>query len=186
MANVWCRWADDKLVKLLPVNLYRSLSDSILVFNNISRSWTPWQRFFFRYPGAVALSFAQKKMKKRAGLKPDANERHALMDEISLWEDAVAGGPFNGGSRPLLSDMLVYGYLRTVISYPLGQELLSRPRLAHWFVSLTRAQVPQRRGLPGPGSPRGSGHHSGTGPLRIAATRTPQDAPPLESTPVGE
>ena len=136
MANVWCRWADDKLVKLLPVNLYRSLSDSILVFNNISRSWTPWQRFFFRYPGAVALSFAQKKMKKRAGLKPDANERHALMDEISLWEDAVAGGPFNGGSRPLLSDMLVYGYLRTVISYPLGQELLSRPRLAHWYHSV--------------------------------------------------
>lgn len=62
-----------------------------------------------RWIGALGMSLAHSKIKKKYGIE---NERAALLDRLSAWEDALQAGPFRSGrGEPDLGDIAVYGVL---------------------------------------------------------------------------
>ena len=103
----WRQWVDDKLVHVIPPNIYRSPGEAVQAFDYISRvsNFGNFERFAAKYIGAVSMYVLSKSLKKKYKLKPDV--RQSLYDYCNKWTGAV--GPsrkFMGGSEPNLADLV--------------------------------------------------------------------------------
>lgn len=89
--EAWLTWADQKLVKLLPVNIYRNFSEAFEAFEYIGKvgQWSFLRRHALRYTGAFAMRMLHDKLRTRAGLEKGADEREALFAQLELWADAI-------------------------------------------------------------------------------------------------
>jgi len=101
---------DNKLVHVIPPNIYRSPRESLQAFEYISRvgNFSKFERFAAKYAGAVSMYVLSKSLKKKYELKPDV--RQSLYDYCNKWTKAV--GPsrkFMGGAEPNLADLVRNG-----------------------------------------------------------------------------
>ena len=83
--------------------------------------------------GACAMWLIGKRLKKRHNLKDDV--RQSFYDEINNWIKAVEarGGNFMGGQNPDLSDLAVYGVLRSIEGCDAFKDALSNTKLGGWY-----------------------------------------------------
>ncbi len=97
---------DNKLVHILPPNIYRTLSESVTSFDYISSvgNFSRFERVAAKYIGAVSMFLISKKLKKRYKLKEDVRE--SLYDACNEWSEAVGGRRFMGGDSPNLADLV--------------------------------------------------------------------------------
>ena len=73
------------------------------------------------------------KILKKYGMEK-GKEREALWAKVSLWEEAVGGGQFRGGSAPDLSDISVYGMVKGLENLPIHGELMAKHAdFARWY-----------------------------------------------------
>lgn len=74
-----------------------------------------------------------KRLKKRHRLKEDV--RQSLYDEVNRWlkEIHVNGTPFRGGHDPDLSDLAVYGVLKSIEGCSAFKDLLKNTKLSKWY-----------------------------------------------------
>ncbi|XP_076686767.1 prostaglandin E synthase Su(P) [Andrena cerasifolii] len=135
----WRKWADEVLVHTLSPNVYRTLDEAYKTFNWFSEvgKWEEyfptWERFIMINVGAVAMWLISKRLKKRHNLKGDV--RLSLYDEVNKWLNAIKkrGGTFMGGEKPNLSDLAVYGILKSIEGCNAFEDVLSNTKLQKWY-----------------------------------------------------
>lgn len=83
--------------------------------------------------GALAMWLISKKLKKRHNLKDDVRE--SFYDEINMWlsEIKARGGTFMGGANPDLSDLAVYGVLKSIEGCDAFKDALEYTKLGTWY-----------------------------------------------------
>lgn len=74
-----------------------------------------------------------KRLKKRHHLKDDV--RQSFYDEIDNWLRGInaRGGNFMGGRNPDLSDLAVYGVLRSIEGCDAFKDALENTKLRGWY-----------------------------------------------------
>ncbi|XP_014607389.1 PREDICTED: prostaglandin E synthase 2 [Polistes canadensis] len=135
----WRQWADDVLVHTLSPNVYRTLNESYETFEWFSdvgqwKEYFPaWERILIVNVGACAMWLIGKRLKKRHRLKEDV--RQSLYDEVNKWLRAIHANrtPFKGGENPDLSDLAVYGILKSIEGCSAFKDLLDNTKLSTWY-----------------------------------------------------
>ncbi|XP_026826171.1 prostaglandin E synthase 2 [Ooceraea biroi] len=135
----WRKWADETFVHMLSPNVYRTLDESYRTFNWFSEvgKWDEyfplWERLLIVNVGAMAMWLIGKRLKKRHRLKDDV--RQSLYDEANNWLRAirVRGTTFMGGSKPDLSDLAMYGILKSIEGCDAFQDLLNHTKISVWY-----------------------------------------------------
>ena len=133
----WTSWVDDKLVHILPPNIYRTPAEALQAFEYISdcSNFSPAQRVLAKYSGALIMyALTHLKLKKKYGIE-DGREREALYAALSEWTAALAqkGSPYLGGDRPNLADISVFGVLRSLEGYPTFDDMLANTDIQAWY-----------------------------------------------------
>lgn len=74
-----------------------------------------------------------KRLKKRHRLKEDV--RQSLYDETNYWLHAirVQGTTFMGGNKPNLSDLAVYGVLKSIEGCDAFKDLQTYTKIDVWY-----------------------------------------------------
>ena len=85
----WRRWVDERLVRLLTVNIYRSWGESFQTFEYIAETgkfnWA--EREGARLVGAVMMWGISGRLRKKYGIEGDV--RTQLYEAADAWVDAV-------------------------------------------------------------------------------------------------
>jgi microsomal prostaglandin-E synthase 2 len=81
----------------------------------------------------MAMWLIGKKLKKKHRLKDDV--RQSLYDETNNWLRAirVRGTTFMGGNKPDLSDLAMYGILKSIEGCDAFQDLLNHTKIGVWY-----------------------------------------------------
>lgn len=97
--------------------------------------------------GAWAMYLIGKRLKKRHHLKTDV--RQSFYDEINNWLGAInpRGGVFMGGQNPDLSDLTVYGILRSIEGCDAFKDALEHTQIGNWYQAMTE-KVKSHAGSP--------------------------------------
>ncbi|XP_053980255.1 prostaglandin E synthase 2 [Hylaeus volcanicus] len=140
----WRKWADDELVHTLSPNVYRTLDEAYNTFNWFSEvgRWEEyfptWERLIMINVGAIAMWMISKRLKRRHDLKDDV--RQSLYDEVNKWLRAIKkrGGKFMGGEKPNLSDLAVYGILKSIEGCNAFKDVLSNTKLETWYNAMMK------------------------------------------------
>ncbi|XP_043252580.1 prostaglandin E synthase 2 [Colletes gigas] len=140
----WRKWADDVLVHTLSPNVYRSLKEAYETFNWFSKvgKWEEyfptWERLIMINVGATAMWMISKRLKRKHNLKDDV--RQSFYDEINKWLGAIKkrGSTFMGGEKPDLSDLAVYGILKSIEGCNAFKDALTNTKLKTWYNAMTK------------------------------------------------
>ncbi|KYN17502.1 PREDICTED: prostaglandin E synthase 2 [Trachymyrmex cornetzi] len=135
----WRKWADDVFVHTLSPNVYRTLDESYKTFNWFSEvgKWEEyfptWERLLIVNVGAMAMWLIGKRLKKRHRLKNDV--RQSLYDEANYWLRGIKarGTTFMGGNKPDLSDLAIYGILKSIEGCDAFQDLKTHTNIGVWY-----------------------------------------------------
>ena len=103
----WREWVDNKLVHVLPPNIYRTPSESLQAFDYISKvgNFNFFERAAAKYLGAFGMYFVAKLLKKKYQL--DSDVRSSLYRYCNKWCKAVGKDrQFMGGNQPNLADLV--------------------------------------------------------------------------------
>ena len=148
----WSAWVDDKLVHILPANIYRTPSEALQAFDYISKNsnFGLGQQLMAKYSGAVIMyAITQLKLKKKYGI-PDDGERQALYDAVAEWTGTLQGRSFLGGAAPNLADVSVFGVLRSLEGYPTFDDMVANTDILPWYERMA-AVVGASARMPEPG-----------------------------------
>ncbi|XP_012279551.1 prostaglandin E synthase 2 [Orussus abietinus] len=135
----WRQWADDVFVHTLSPNVYRTLDEAYETFNWFSKigRWEEyfpaWERSVMVNVGAWAMWLISKRLKRKHLLKDDVRE--SLYDGARHWMQGIRhrGTVFMGGDNPDLSDLAMYGVLKSIEGCEAFNDLLSHTSLGTWF-----------------------------------------------------
>ena len=111
---------DNKLVHVLPPNIYRTPSESLQAFDYISNvgNFNIFERVAAKYLGAFGMYFIAKLLKKKYQL--DSDVRNSLYRYCNKWCKAIGKDrQFMGGKQPNLADLV-----SAVMVHQLGGVLL--------------------------------------------------------------
>ena len=113
--NKWRNWTNDRLVRLLPPNIYRTPGESIQAFDYIAKSsnFSYFERISATYAGALAMYFIAKRSLKKYNI---ADARGELAESMEKWakEGLSAEKAFHGGTNPDKADLAVFGVIRSI------------------------------------------------------------------------
>ncbi|XP_012527154.1 prostaglandin E synthase 2 [Monomorium pharaonis] len=135
----WRKWADEVFVHTLSPNVYRTIDESYKTFKWFSEvgRWEEyfptWERLLIVNVGATAMWLIGKRLKKKHRLKDDV--RQSLYDEANYWlrNIKIRGTTFMGGNKPNLSDLAVYGILKSIEGCDAFQDLLTHTNIGIWY-----------------------------------------------------
>ncbi|XP_034254866.1 prostaglandin E synthase 2 [Thrips palmi] len=138
----WREWADKKLVHVLSPNVYRTVDESLQSFEWFSevgewdRLFPSWERNLIVYAGAYAMWLIGKRLKKRHLLKDDV--RISLYDELNFWLRNLKkkGTSFNGGKKPDLADLAVYGVLSSIEGCQAFKDAVENTKIEGWYMAM--------------------------------------------------
>jgi microsomal prostaglandin-E synthase 2 len=102
----WRKWVDERFVKIITANIYRSWDETWNTFKYITdqTNWSWGTRELARVSGAVIMWQVGKKMPKKYNI--DGDLREALYASCNEFVEAMEGKPFMGGLKPDLSDLV--------------------------------------------------------------------------------
>ncbi|GAX78327.1 hypothetical protein CEUSTIGMA_g5769.t1 [Chlamydomonas eustigma] len=142
----WRKWVDEKFVKILTANIYRSWSESWDTFKYITEqtNWSWGTRELARSSGAILMWQVGKRMPAKYGIEGDLREAlyrtcNELVDEVGLKR------PFLGGSTPNMADLAVYGVLKAVEKTPTFLDAMHHSRIEPWYIRMTEVIGPSSR-----------------------------------------
>ena len=129
----WRRWVDERLVKVITVNIYRTAKEAFQTFDYISEAgnfgWV--HREAARVVGATMMWTLSNRLKKK--YKVEGDVREVLYECANEWVDAVGEKKFMGGDAPNLADLAVFGVMRSVTSTDTFMDLQHKTRVGPWY-----------------------------------------------------
>ncbi|CAL8467783.1 g7321 [Coccomyxa elongata] len=130
----WRRWVDERLVRLLTVNIYRNMRESFQTFDYITASscnFSLVEREAARVVGAVLMWGISGRLRKKYGIEGDV--RTELYQAASEWVDALGERRFHGGAEPDLADLSVFGVIRSITCTDTFMDLMHTTRIGPWY-----------------------------------------------------
>lgn len=146
----WRRWVDERLVRVITVNIYRTAKESFQTFDYISEAgnfgWV--HREAARIAGATMMWAISNRLKKKYNVEGDLRE--ALYKCANDWVDAVGDDrPFLGGDAPNLADISVFGVMKSITGTDTFMDLQHKTRIGPWYERMFEA-VGETSRLPDP------------------------------------
>ena len=134
----WREWVDERWVRVVTVNIYRTLGESLQTFEYMTTlgKFSALEKFYVRYGGGLLMFMVAKKMRGKYKIAEEkgSDPRTALYAAAAEWTEALAGRPFLGGDAPGLADLGVYGVLQAVRGMDTFTELLETDEsMAAWY-----------------------------------------------------
>uniref|UniRef100_A0A7S2S1S0 GST N-terminal domain-containing protein n=1 Tax=Rhizochromulina marina TaxID=1034831 RepID=A0A7S2S1S0_9STRA len=128
----WEQWAVDKLAVHMYPNVTRSFSESRRTLEYAYSDFGFLQGVLIQNVGALGMSLAHGKIKRKYGIEDERKSLHALLDQ---WLDEIGPEGFRGGGHPDLGDVTVHGVLSSVAGLPLHDEITAwgDGRLGRWL-----------------------------------------------------
>eukprot|EP00210_Caulerpa_lentillifera_P004371 g4169.t1 len=110
----WRQWVDDRFVRILTANIYRSLNESWETFEYIAEhgNFGLASRYITRMFGTATMYVIGRRMPQKYDIEGDL--RQALYSAVDDWLTAVGSKDFLGGRKPNLADLAVYGVIEAV------------------------------------------------------------------------
>ncbi|MEW5303242.1 MAG: hypothetical protein WDW36_005950 [Sanguina aurantia] len=129
----WRKWVDDRLVKVITANIYRSWDESFASFRYITThtNWGWGTREAARISGAMIMWQVGKRLPKKYSLEGDLRE--ILYADCNAFIDAMGSSDFLGGAAPNLADLAVFGVLRAIEGTPTFDDTTKHSRVASWY-----------------------------------------------------
>lgn len=130
----WREWVDEKLVRTLSPNIYRTPSEALQSFQYISSvgNFSTLERGMAKYCGAIVMYFLSKRLKRKYNLKEDV--RQSLYDYCTEWVEAVGKDRnFMGGETPNLADLAVYGVLSAIEGLATFDDVMKNTEIGPWY-----------------------------------------------------
>jgi microsomal prostaglandin-E synthase 2 len=136
----WRRWVDERLVRVITVNIYRTAKESFQTFEYISEAgnfgWV--HREAARIAGATMMWAISNKLKKKYNVEGDLREN--LYKCANDWVDAVGNDrPFFGGDVPNLADISVFGVMKSITGTDTFMDLQHKTRIGPWYERMFEA-----------------------------------------------
>lgn len=130
----WRRWVDERLVRVITVNIYRTAKESFQTFEYISEAgnfgWV--YREAARIAGATMMWSISNRLKKKYNVEGDPREN--LYKCANDWVDAVGDDrPFLGGKTPNLADISVFGVMKSITGTDTFMDLQHKTRIGPWY-----------------------------------------------------
>lgn len=129
----WRRWVDERLVKVITVNIYRSAREAFQTFDYITEhgnfGWV--QREAARVVGATMMWSLSNRLKKK--YKVEGDVREALYGCASEWVAAVGDRQFLGGDKPSLADLEAFGVMRSIVGTDTFMDLQHNTQVGPWY-----------------------------------------------------
>ena len=141
----WRGWVDSHLIFLTAPNLYTSLPASLTAMDYImSQTSLPLtQRLLSKYVGGPMMYLVSEyKLKKKRGI---TDARGQLFTACRQWGEQVVGegGQYRGGKQPDLSDVAMFGVVRAMMGFPVGDEMMeatnTSPAFVGWYQHMQSA-----------------------------------------------
>jgi len=135
-SNHWIDWSEKRLAVLLYPNITRSFEESWECFSYALDvpTWSWVNRLSVRSIGAVAMSFANGKIKKKYNI---VDERADLVKVLNEWKTALGDKKFLHGDTITLPDLMVYGVLRAVRPFRTFKEVVEVDyALMRWYLDV--------------------------------------------------
>ena len=131
----WREWVDRSLIYLTAPNLYTSLPASLQAMDYImaQTSLPLSQRLASKYVGGPMMYLVTEyKLKKKRGVTDARGQLFGACKEFV--DEGVAGRWYRGGEKPDLSDLAVFGVVRAMMGFPVGEELMQAKNVGEGFV----------------------------------------------------
>ncbi|KAK9909946.1 hypothetical protein WJX75_009890 [Coccomyxa subellipsoidea] len=130
----WRRWVDERLVRLLTVNIYRNMRESFQTFDYITASscnFGFFEREAARVVGAILMWGISGRLKKKYGIEGDVREE--LYQAANIWTDGLGNRRFHGGAKPDLADLSVFGVIRSITCTDTFMDLMHTTNIGSWY-----------------------------------------------------
>jgi microsomal prostaglandin-E synthase 2 len=127
----WVRWADQVLVQLAVLNIYRTLDESQETFRYLLThpQFTAFEKFTTYWSGVLVMRMVCE-MRNRKYKLEDA--RGTFLESVDMVADAVGTG-FIGGDRPSAADFNVFGVLRSLESFTTEKIMFERTKIGPYY-----------------------------------------------------
>lgn len=145
----WRKWVDEKWVRVVTVNIYRTVGESLQTFDYMTGlgKFSTFQTTYVKYGGGLLMYGVGKMMRGKYKIADgkDADPRDDLYACAKEWTAALGARPFMGGETPSLADLGVYGVLQAVRGMDSFNDLLANDReMALWYKRMGTHVLPSR------------------------------------------
>lgn len=129
----WRRWVDERLVKIITVNIYRNAKEAFQTFDYITENgnFNVVTREAARIVGATLMWGIAGRLKRKYNVEGD--ERQALYDAAHEWVNALGDRTFMGGRDPNIADLAVFGVLRSVVGTDTFMDVMHATNIGGWY-----------------------------------------------------
>ena len=129
----WRQWVDQRLVKVITVNIYGTAKEAFQTFDYISATgkFNWFEAESARVAGAVMMWGISNKLKKKYGIEGNLREELYLCGD--QWVKALGGKPFMGGEQPNLADLAVFGVVKSVTGTDTFMDLMHKTDIGAWY-----------------------------------------------------
>lgn len=129
----WRKWVDERFVRIITANIYRSWGESWTTFDYITEhgNFNIATRHAARVFGTTLMWGIGMRMPKKYNITGDLRE--ALYAAANDWVDAVGEREFMGGNEPNLADLAVFGVIRSVVGTPAFNDLMHNSSILPWY-----------------------------------------------------
>lgn len=135
----WRRWVDERFVRVITVNIYRTARESWQTFDYITDhgNFTWFQREAARIAGSTMMWALSSRLKKKYEIEGDVRE--ALFACADDWVAAIGNRKFLGGDAPDLADLAVFGVIRSIVGTDTFMDLQHKTPISPWYERMMTA-----------------------------------------------
>lgn len=140
-ARYWEQWSTDRLAILMYPNMTRSFGEcrELLSYYSNVKGIGMIDAFLVQNIGALGMTFAHGKIKKKYGLTDERAALWETLDEfIVKLEVDHRNEKFLGGNSPNLGDISIYGVLTSADGLKLFNDISRNERLGTWMNDMSQ------------------------------------------------
>jgi len=139
-AQKWSKWATNDLALMMYPNITRNFAECREALAYADTSFGMVDATLIRTVGALGMSFAHGKIKKKYGI---VDERASMWERLDVWEKQVGSASFRGGKAPDLGDVAVFGVLDALKGLSAHSEITEKSiKLKSWLADMDAALPP--------------------------------------------
>jgi len=132
-ANKWREWVNERFVRVITVNIYRTMKEAYAAFDyiTVNGNFNFFEKHAAIHAGAILMYAIAKRYNKKFNF---AEERQELKQNCDKWaEEGLDGKKFHGGQTPSLADLSVYGVISAVEGLDTFDEIMKNEVVKVWY-----------------------------------------------------
>jgi len=140
----WVLWADQVLVQLVVLNIYRSLEESKETFRYLLThpDFTAFERWSTYWSGVLVMRVVCHLRTRKYKLE---DARSPFFEAVEMVAEEAKDG-FLGGAKPSAADFNVFGVLRSLESFTTERLMLENTKIGPWYSRMAEMHAARGEG----------------------------------------